>query len=93
MYDQISFWQNECRDQTCPAGDGSYASVFFHDSENQGTAALGDDATEERREFLFFAIAGGLFVLALLSWCIFCLCCGVSVPTGRVLPNCCRKAV
>ncbi|CAN0422794.1 unnamed protein product [Pylaiella littoralis] len=72
----ISFWQNECRDQTCPAGDGSYASVFAFDSEPQGAVAAEGGSEEERRELWFFGIAGGLLVLALLSWCAFFLCCG-----------------
>ncbi len=78
---QVSFWQNECRDQTCPAGDdgGSLASVFpVDESETQRAVEGEDDSDETQSLFWFVVLAAALLIAAMLSWCAFCLCCGVS---------------
>lgn len=88
MHTQISFWQNECRDQTCPVGDGSYASVYpITETSSTQNSVVGEDTADDNELKLlwFIVITGALFLLALLSWCVFCLCCGVSRVKWRVV--------
>jgi len=78
---QVSFWQNECRDQTCPAGDdgGSLASVFPVDESETQRAVEGEGNSDDEQSFFWFVVlAGALLVAAVLSWCAFWLCCRVS---------------
>lgn len=78
---QISFWQNECPADTCPAlGDGSFAAVFPVDDSLENQSAMVEDDSSDGKESLFWfvVVAAGLLMLAVLTWCSYCLCCGVS---------------
>eukprot|EP00752_Nemacystus_decipiens_P006071 g5479.t1 len=81
----VSFWQNGCSDQTCPAtGDGSFASVYpLNDAENQRSISGDDHSDEEQRIFWFVVLAAGLVMAAVFSWCCFCLCCAASSKRQR----------
>lgn len=75
---QISFWQNECPTETCPAGDGSCASVFpLTETESQRTVVELLES-DEGSLLGFIALAVVLLLLVCCSWLIFFLCCTVS---------------
>ena len=85
---QIAFWQKECPDDTCPASDGSYASVFpLTEAESQSTV-LKTPKDEEIHLLGFIGLGLVLVLLACCSWLVFCLCCAVSD-----LENACKRTL
>lgn len=73
---QITFWQDGCKG-TCPAGDGSFASVVSDTSveaEEESESSLNMD---DRHIFWFFVITAGLCVLVIISWIALCYVCVV----------------
>lgn len=91
---QISFWQSECPNETCPASDGSYASVFpLTETESQRTA-VEILKSDEGSLLGFIALAVVLLLLVCCSWLIFCLCCTVSKwPMGAFLSELKKNSV
>eukprot|EP00904_Undaria_pinnatifida_P004672 jgi/Undpi1/14205/HiC_scaffold_9.g03854.m1 len=73
----VSFWQDECKDDTCPAGDGSYASIFPVETAATEDSIAAEVDDSEDKLFWFVLITAAMAVLVLGCWLGFCFCCGV----------------
>lgn len=76
---QVSFWQDECKDDTCPAGDGSYASIFPVETAATEDSIAAEVDDSEDKLFWFVLITAAMAVLVLGCWLGFCFCCGVGL--------------
>lgn len=85
IFSQVAFWQNECPDETCPAGgDGSYAAIFPL-TETKGQQSAETETSESQSFFWFMVLTCALGALALLSWLVFCCCCMVGALLAEVM--------
>ncbi|CAM9194226.1 unnamed protein product, partial [Laminaria digitata] len=72
----VSFWQDDCKDNTCPAGDGSYASIFPLETTATSDSITAELDEEDDKLFWFVLITAAMALLALSCWLAFCFCCG-----------------